>query len=1495
MREWLRGVADTCSTLERRHWVALVVALVGVHIVDVAVALEAWLLESNPVATALGPTRWAVVHAAAVAIVLAAAWAVRALGSEDHDDALAVGVLGVGIATGLAGPIGNLAVLTPGPALRLTIGGLTLVAAATALPVVRPRVPVPTLAQGARVAVAVVVVASLWTGILAQPGAVGTADAAPADVEWTYPTQGDIFASPTIADGTVYVGSFDGNLYAVDADTGAQKWEFDIGSDIRSSATVANGTVYVGSTGGALYAIDAETGTQQWVESTESSVRSSPTVRNGSVYFATRFSQMYSLDADTGATEWQEYIEDDIFGSPTIVNGTVFITDVGDPGLHALDADTGNELWDAGIEKAKASPTVADGTVYVGVEASDLYAVDAQTGTIEWTFKTGGNLRSSPTVADGTVYVGSFDQKLYAVDADTGTQEWEYGTSAKIQSSPTVADGTVYVGDRGNTGTVHAVDAESGTEQWTYATGTAIQSSPTVADGTVYVGSFDGNLYALDTAHSASSSGTRVTLDTLGGLGDASGGGDGPTASVSGQVLDTSGGSIGGATILAWNRDTATAAGNTTTNATGAYNLSLAPGNYTLSAVSQNHTFDSTDITVPDTTTANITLAPLSTATDSDPEDTDGDGLDDDVDPDDDDDGIPDGADPDDDNDGVPDISEVVVDGVVYNQSQVAILDANVTATQAGSFVNSDETDVSGDYQFRVGYGTYNLSADADGYYGRTASIDTTGRDGVTRNFQLTKSEPPVISLVDPTYPDNTSFPYQPDRSDRTLTIAAEDPDGSGVNVTFYRYNRSQRQFVEIGTNQTSNGDNTTIQSPTHPGRNFWYAVAEDATGAKTVSKVGGWAAAGELLVSSVPGENVAFLIDDRQTNADINSTESAYRQLKTAQNGSIQLTGVPNEEIRIEASAPGYENLTFTLPGPGRRVDVILQNESDDPTVGDGGQTPILSESKLFGQVTTRNGRGVPNTTVTVQNPSTFAVTATNATGWYGFANLSNGTYDVSADPDNNSLVTTEGDVAVDGRTRLNITVRRGIAPTFIDGSESPTGVILDQQTRLEIGVDDLEFRTDAGDFVSVTFYLNGQAVGVDSTRNTSLVSTPVSLPAGQTSTWYAVATDNYSRNTTSATFSVTTPSEIVLRNETPPHANLTSLSNATVTFYAPNSSEDRAIGDETIDLTGVPLGTVQQPTVAEFQADGYYSRGLILDSLAEQQTAYLLSKTATASEIVFQLEDRTGQFPTENTTIEVKRPINVSGSSEYRTVTSGVFGASDEFTTTLEEGIRYRIVVENGEGDRRVLGPYRVTGDDVAPLVIGNVRFSGGANSLRDAELRQFTSDVDSDGTDETFLRISYRDGSGATREFRYTVRNETSGATVATGTVSSPQNYSRTVKVSDEPVDGTTWNMTYQATVKEPSGDFITVQGIKQAGLPGQWAGEIPLDPRWMELLAVVGIVAIGGLVVIIDSALAALVSTIAAAFFVIIGAVSIPYSALGLAGAISIFAVVGRDTA
>ncbi len=324
-------------------------------------------------------------------------------------------------------------------------------------------------------------------------------DAKTVKEQWKFKTGGYVTSSPTVSDGVIYVGSYDGHLYAVDAKTGKEQWKFKTGKSIYSSPSVSDGVIYVGSYDGHLYAVDAKTGKEQWKFKTGKDVYSSPAVSDGIVYFSSYDSHLYAVDAKTGKEQWKFETGSWIQSSPAVSDGIVYVGS-SDNHLYAVDAKTGAEQWkfETG-ERVNKSPTFSDGVVYFGNIRNHVYALDAKTGAEQWKFETKSYVCSSPTVSDGMVYFGSIDNHLYAIDAKIGKEQWKFdvggSSSTTSNSSPRVSDGVIYVGSHDNH--LYAVDAKTGKVQWKFKTGEKITSSPAVSGSVIYVGSWDSHLYAL--------------------------------------------------------------------------------------------------------------------------------------------------------------------------------------------------------------------------------------------------------------------------------------------------------------------------------------------------------------------------------------------------------------------------------------------------------------------------------------------------------------------------------------------------------------------------------------------------------------------------------------------------------------------------------------------------------------------------------------------------------------------------------------------------------------------------------------------------------------------------------------------------------------------------------------------------------------------------------------------------------------------------------------
>jgi len=318
------------------------------------------------------------------------------------------------------------------------------------------------------------------------------------DVDWQAATGDNVFSSPAVASGVVYVGSADGRLYAFDAGSGAPVWSVSTGGSVRSSPAVANGVVYVGADDSKLYAFNAASGAPLWNAAIGSQGFSSPAVANGVVYVGSADGKLYAFNAASGAPLWNGATGSSIYSSPAVANGVVYVGS-DDWKLYAFNAVSGAPLWSAATgDGIRSSPTVANGVVYIGSNDGKLYAFNAGNGFPLWNATTGGSLTyTSPAVAKGVVFVASNDGKLYAFNAASGAPLWNVILGATVYSSPAVANGVVYIASY-NPGTLYALNASSGAQLWNATTGSAIFSSPAVANGVVYIGSIDKKLYAYD-------------------------------------------------------------------------------------------------------------------------------------------------------------------------------------------------------------------------------------------------------------------------------------------------------------------------------------------------------------------------------------------------------------------------------------------------------------------------------------------------------------------------------------------------------------------------------------------------------------------------------------------------------------------------------------------------------------------------------------------------------------------------------------------------------------------------------------------------------------------------------------------------------------------------------------------------------------------------------------------------------------------------------------
>ena len=373
-------------------------------------------------------------------------------------------------------------------------------------------VPMPTPIQTS--------ITSNWPMWGNDPAHSSTAQVGPSNLTlaWKFTTNGAVISSPTVADGIVYVGSEDKNIYAIGALNCSLIWKFTTRDAVESSPAVANGEVYTGGDDGYVYCLNAYTGALIWQKFVNGDLpftfgsivlKSSPVVSEGIVYIGSLDGYLYALDANNGNILWQTKTNGPIESSPAVSDGAVYFTSQ-EPtagALYKLDANTGAVIWKlplpyisifTGGDELLGSPSVADGMVFASSNARTYYAINATTGDIVWTYSDPAAIEfiyCSPIYVNGELFI--IDKyNIACLNATNSHTIWSFYTGDETYLSPSYADGKIYVVTSERH--IFILDAaNNGTKIASYTNPSSSWSSPTIANGMLYVGCNDWNVYCF--------------------------------------------------------------------------------------------------------------------------------------------------------------------------------------------------------------------------------------------------------------------------------------------------------------------------------------------------------------------------------------------------------------------------------------------------------------------------------------------------------------------------------------------------------------------------------------------------------------------------------------------------------------------------------------------------------------------------------------------------------------------------------------------------------------------------------------------------------------------------------------------------------------------------------------------------------------------------------------------------------------------------------------
>lgn len=337
----------------------------------------------------------------------------------------------------------------------------------------------------------------LFRGNALQTGVAPAALPDQLEIRWQFKAKDSVEGTAAVVGDTVYVGSLDEHLYALDLATGKEKWKYK-GGPFKAPVSVRDGAVYAGDMDGGFHCVDASTGQKRWVYKLEQEITSGANFQGDAVLFGCGDETLYCLSRE-GKPLWKFKVPGGpVMGTPAVVGNRTFAAGC-DSTLHVIDTANGKDLQ--GVElggQVGASVAVAGDHLYIGTMGSQLHAIDWKKGEITWTFefeKRPQAFYASAAVTDSLIIVGSRDKHVHAVDRKTGKSVWSFQTRGKVDSSPLVAGTRVYVGSQD--GNLYVLDLAKGTEVAKFKLGGPVNASPAVGGGCLVIGSEDGVVTCL--------------------------------------------------------------------------------------------------------------------------------------------------------------------------------------------------------------------------------------------------------------------------------------------------------------------------------------------------------------------------------------------------------------------------------------------------------------------------------------------------------------------------------------------------------------------------------------------------------------------------------------------------------------------------------------------------------------------------------------------------------------------------------------------------------------------------------------------------------------------------------------------------------------------------------------------------------------------------------------------------------------------------------------
>lgn len=320
---------------------------------------------------------------------------------------------------------------------------------------------------------------------------------------WRFKTEDEIKSSPVTDGKTVFIGSLDSFVYAVDLNSGKLKWKFKTGNGIEGAPLIVENSLIIGNLDGTIYSLKLEDGKLNWKVELERKVAGSANVfrfKTGKyvILQGCYDSKMHCIDFLTGRKLWAYDTKNYINGTGAIFEKSVVFGGC-DSLLHKVLIEDGSSLNKVKVYSyAAGSPSVFGNHAYLGNYDGQILCIDLKLNKIVWTYEDteeGDAFFSSPAVNEKYVIAGARNRVLYCIDRTNGKLIWQFKALDDIDSSAVICGDRILTAS--SDGRIYILNIKDGSKIWSYEIGSPVTGTPAVTEDMIVAGAEDGYIYCF--------------------------------------------------------------------------------------------------------------------------------------------------------------------------------------------------------------------------------------------------------------------------------------------------------------------------------------------------------------------------------------------------------------------------------------------------------------------------------------------------------------------------------------------------------------------------------------------------------------------------------------------------------------------------------------------------------------------------------------------------------------------------------------------------------------------------------------------------------------------------------------------------------------------------------------------------------------------------------------------------------------------------------------